>query len=173
MAVDVRNRLQPALLDRLTDDEPEQRHETESHRIMSKTQLRQAVLRDLGALFNAVQPLGDEAEPYPLLAESVLNFGLPSLSGQLASKLDVGGLENAIRQAILRFEPRILADTLQVTALEATNVLNTHNVIEFEIRGHLWSQPVPLEILLRTELDLEAGQIEMRDVAGVAPSKAR
>jgi len=140
---------------------------------MSKTQLRQAVLRDLGALFNAVQPLGDEAEPYPLLAESVLNFGLPSLSGQLASKLDVGGLENAIRQAILRFEPRILADTLQVTALEATNVLNTHNVIEFEIRGHLWSQPVPLEILLRTELDLEAGQIEMRDVAGVAPSKAR
>ena len=173
MAVDVRNRLQPALLDRLTDDEPEQRHETESHRIMSKTQLRQAVLRDLGALFNAVQPLGDEAEPYPLLAESVLNFGLPSLSGQLASKLDVGGLENAIRQAILRFEPRILADTLQVTALEASNVLDTHNVIEFEIRGHLWSQPVPLEILLRTQLDLEAGQIEMRDVAGVAPSKAR
>ena len=173
MAVDVRNRLQPALLDRLTDDEPEQRHETESHRIMSKTQLRQAVLRDLGALFNAVQPLGDEAEPYPLLAESVLNFGLPSLSGQLASKLDIGGLENAIRQAILRFEPRILADTLHVTALEASNVLDTHNVIEFEIRGHLWSQPVPLEILLRTQLDLEAGQIEMRDVAGVAPSKAR
>ena len=173
MAVDVRNRLQPALLDRLTDDEPEQRQETESLRVMSKTQLRQAVLRDLGALFNAVQPLGAEAEPYPLLAESVLNFGLPSLSGQLASKLDIGGLENAIRQAILRFEPRILADTLQVTALEASNVLDTHNVIEFEIRGHLWSQPVPLEILLRTQLDLEAGQIEMRDVAGVAPSKAR
>ena len=173
MAVDVRNRLQPALLDRLTDDEPEQRQETESLRVMSKTQLRQAVLRDLGALFNAVQPLGDEAEPYPLLAESVLNFGLPSLSGQLASKLDIGGLENAIRQAILRFEPRILADTLHVTAMEATNVLDTHNVIEFEIRGHLWSQPVPLEILLRTQLDLEAGQIEMRDVAGVAPSKAR
>jgi len=57
--------------------------------------------------------------------------------------------------------------------MEASNVLDTHNVIEFEIRGHLWSQPVPLEILLRTQLDLEAGQIEMRDVAGVAPSKAR
>ena len=135
-------------------------------------------LREVGAEFAREFPkiaarLGVEAEPYPLLAESVLNFGLPSLSGQLASKLDIGGLENAIRQAILRFEPRILADTLQVTALEASNVLDTHNVIEFEIRGHLWSQPVPLEILLRTQLDLEAGQIEMRDVAGVAPSKAR
>ena len=45
-------------------------------------------------------------------------------------------------------------------------------MIEFEIRGHLWSQPVPIEILLRTQLDLEAGQVEVRDMAGVAPSKA-
>ena len=131
------------------------------------------MLRDLGALFNSVQPLGRDAEPYPLLAESVLNFGLPALSGQLASRLDVTMLEAAIRQAILRFEPRILPDTLQVIAQESASVLDTHNVIEFEIRGHLWSQPVPLEILLRTQLDLEAGQVEIRDVAGVVPSKAR
>jgi type VI secretion system protein ImpF len=173
MSVDVRNRLQPALLDRLTDDEPEHREEAESHRVMSKTQLREAVLRDLGALFNSVQPLGDAAAPYPLLAESVLNFGLPPLSGQLASKLDVGVLEATIREAIVRFEPRILPDTLQVRAQESATVLDTHNVIDFEIRGHLWSQPVPLEILLRTQLDLEAGQVEVRDLAGVAPSQAR
>ena len=131
------------------------------------------MLRDLGALFNSVQPLGSEAEPYPLLADSVLNFGLPSLSGQLASKLDIGVLEGEIRQAILRFEPRILADTLNITALEASNVLDTHNVIEFEIRGHLWSQPVPLEILLRTQLDLEAGQVEVRDVGSGLSLKVR
>jgi type VI secretion system protein ImpF len=93
----------------------------------------------------------------------VLNFGLPALSGQLASRLDVSVLEAAIREAIVRFEPRILPDTLEVRALEATTVLDTHNVIEFEIRGHLWSQPVPLEILLRTQLDLEAGQVEVRE----------
>ena len=171
--VDARNRLQPALLDRLTDEARGERSEIDDHRVMSKAQLRQAVLRDLGALFNAVQPLGAAADAYPQLADSVLNFGLPPLSGQLASKLDVSVLERAIRQAIVRYEPRILVDTLQVRALEASSVLDTHNVIEFEIRGHLWSQPVPLEILLRTQLDLEAGQIEMRDVAGVAPSKAR
>jgi len=173
MSVDVRNRLQPALLDRLTDDRPEDRKEAESHRVMSKSQLREAVLRDLGALFNSVQPLGEAAEPYPMLADSVLNFGLPPLSGQLASRLDVSVLEATIRQAILRFEPRILPDTLQVRAHESVTVLDTHNVIEFEIRGHLWSQPVPLEILLRTQLDLEAGQVEVRDLASVAPSKAK
>jgi type VI secretion system protein ImpF len=172
-AVDIRNRLQPALLDRLTDDQPGERAEGENHRVMSKAQLRQAVLRDLGALFNAVQPLGEQAEPFPLLAESVLNFGLPPLSGKLASTLDVSVVEGYIRHAILRFEPRLLPDTLEVRALEATSVLDTHNVIEFEIRGHLWSQPVPLEILLRTQLDLEAGQVQVRDAAGVAASSAR
>jgi type VI secretion system protein ImpF len=160
-----RDRLQPALLDRLTDDDPHHREEAEEHRVMSKSQLRQAVLRDLGWLFNAVQPLGRAAEAYPGLQESVLNFGLPALSGQLASKVDVSVLEKAIRQAILRYEPRILSDTLEVHALEAMSVLDTHNIIEFEIRGHLWSQPVPLEILLRTQLDLEAGQVTVQDRA--------
>ena len=173
MSADVRNRLQPALLDRLTDDNPDEQKEAESGRVMSKTQLRQAVLRDLGALFNSVQPLGAEADAYPLLAESVLNFGLPPLSGQLASKLDVGLLEGAIRQAVIRFEPRILPDTLEVQARASASVLDTHNVIEFEIRGHLWSQPVPLEILLRTQLDLEAGQVLVRDLAAAKTPSVR
>jgi type VI secretion system protein ImpF len=169
--VDARNRLQPALLDRLTDESRDQRSELDDHRAMSKAQLRQAVLRDLSALFNAVQPLGAAAEAYPLLADSVLNYGLPALSGQLASKLDVHVLERAIREAIVRFEPRILADTLQIRALEGSTVLDTHNVIEFEIRGHLWSQPVPLEILLRTQLDLEAGKVQVLDTAAALPRR--
>ncbi|WP_416762557.1 type VI secretion system baseplate subunit TssE [Roseateles sp. So40a] len=158
-----RDRLQPALLDRLTDDEPFHRVEAEDRRVMSKSQLRQAVLRDLGWLFNATQPLGKEADPYARVGESVLNFGLPPLSGQLASRVDVHLLEKQIRQAILRFEPRILPESLEVRAIETSSVMDTHNVIEFDIRGHLWSQPVPLEILLRTQLDLEAGQVEVRE----------
>ena len=178
---DARDRLQPALLDRLADDAPDERVDADAQRVMSKAQLRQAVLRDLGSLFNAVQPLAADSKAGeldsfgnpgaapnrypPLIADSVLNYGLPPLSGQLASRLDVAVLERAIRQAIVRFEPRILPQTLRIRALEATSVLDTHNVIEFEIRGHLWSQPVPLEILLRTQLDLEAGQVEVREAS--------
>lgn len=168
-----RDRLQPALLDRLTDDDPFHRVEAEERRVMTKSQLRQAVLRDLGWLFNAIQPLGKACDPYARVGDSVLNFGLPALSGQLASRIDVHLLEKQIRQAILRFEPRLLPDTLKVVALEATHVLDTHNTIEFEIRGHLWAQPVPLEVLLRTKLDLEAGQVEVRDATSTAPSRAR
>jgi len=99
----------------------------------------------------------------------VLNFGLPPLAGQRVSRLDVHELEATLAQAIRAFEPRILPDTLSVHALETGSVLDTHNMIEFEIRGHLWAQPVPLEILLRTRLDLEAGQVEVRDAAPSAP----
>jgi type VI secretion system protein ImpF len=60
-----------------------------------------------------------------------------------------------------------------VHAIEPDSVLDTHNMIEFEIRGHLWAQPVPLEILLRTKLDLEAGQVEVRDAGGQAPARER
>jgi type VI secretion system protein ImpF len=168
-----RDRLQPALLDRLIDEAPQSSLEADDRRVMSKSQLRQAVLRDLGWLLNAVQPLGRQADAYPGVAGSVLNFGLPALSGQQASKVDISLLERTIRQAILRFEPRVLADSLQVRALEPDSVLESHNMIEFEIRGHLWAQPVPLEILLRTQLDLEAGEVEVRDAAGQAPARMR
>jgi len=172
-STEVRDRLQPALLDRLTDESPLSRNEADDRRVMSKTQLRQAIQRDLGWLFNAVQPLGKMAELYPVLADCVLNFGLPPLSGQLASKIDISILERSIRNAILRFEPRILPESLVVRGLEASSVLDTHNMIEFEIRGHMWAQPVPMEILLRTQVDLEAGQVEVRDAVGAAPSRAR
>jgi type VI secretion system protein ImpF len=164
--VEPRDRLQPALLDRLSDDDPTSRVETDDRRVMSRTALRHAVIRDLGWLFNATQPLmAREVTAYPGAAASVVNYGLPALAGELASKVDVVRLEKSIRKAIVDFEPRIAAETLSVRAIEADDVLSTHNVIEFEIRGLLWAQPVPLEMLLRTQLDLEAGKVEVRDLA--------
>jgi len=173
MSANLRDRLQPALLDRLTDTNPLSSVEADDARIMNKSQIREAVLRDLSWLLNSVQPLpADTAQLYPQAADSVLNYGLPAMSGQLASRVDVSLLEKAIKQAILRFEPRVMEDSLEVKALDASSVLDTHNVIEFEIRGFMWAQPVPLELLLRTQVDLEAGQVEVRDMGSGAPRRA-
>lgn len=163
---ETRDRLQPALLDRLIRDDED------AGRVMSKTELRKAVLRDLTWLFNATQPHPDWHESHPVIAGSVLNFGLPPLAGRLVSRLDVSQIERTIAEAIKQFEPRILPETLSVHAIEASSVLDTHNVIEFEIRGHLWAQPVPLEILLRTKLDLEAGQVEVREAGPTTNARA-
>jgi type VI secretion system protein ImpF len=160
---DLRERLQPALLDRLTDEQPELKHDADDRRVLNKSQLRQAVLRDLSWLFNATQPLGKQADDAPEVASSVLNYGLPPLSGQLASKVDIPDLEQSIREAIMRFEPRILQHSLRVKAIDGGAMLDAHNIIEFEISGLLWAQPIPLELLLRTQLDLEAGQVKVRE----------
>jgi len=161
--LELQHRLQPALLDRLTDEAPHERREPLEARVIGKAQLRQAVLRDLTWLMNAVQPGSIDPLTRGHAASSTLNFGLPTLSGSQASMLHVGALEAAIRQAIVRFEPRILPDSVSVHAVEFQSVLDTHNVIHIEIRGLLWSQPVPFELLIRTQLDLESGQVVVHE----------
>lgn len=164
-------RLQPALLDRLRDEDPGVTSEPREHRFMSKRQLRAAVIRDLRWLFNATRTeLGAEFDGAPWVRKSVANFGLPALSGRAASSIDATELERSIRQAIIDFEPRILPNSLRVTAIVRELQLHHHNVIGLEIHGQLWSQPVPIELLLRTDVDLETGAVEVRDSAESAPS---
>jgi len=163
--VTARDRLQPALLDRLTDDEPDHLLEPREARLLSKSKLRQAVLRDLAWLFNTIRLESEvDLSDAPYVRHSVVNFGLPALSGRTTSSLDAGELTRAIRQAIIDFEPRILPSTLQVLTLMDEGDLDNHNVIGVEIRGHLWAQPVPLELLVRTQFDLETGNVEIADL---------
>ena len=164
------DRLQPALLDRLTDEQPEQKLEPREQRTLSKARLRQAVLRDLAWLFNTVKlESGVDLATLPHVRRSVVNFGLKALSGKTASTLDAIVLTNAIRQAILDFEPRIVPSTLQVRTVLDPGELDHHNVVGVEIQGHLWAQPVPLELLVRTEIDIETGRVEIADLQ---PSRA-
>ena len=160
------DRLQPALLDRLVDDAPQQPHDAVDRRVVGDKQLRRAVLRDLGWLLNAIAhgpPL--DGGRYPHAEHSVLNYGLPTLSGQFASSLQRAGMEKALRQAILDFEPRILPHTLEVEIVLDGYALESHNRVGLEIRGMLWAQPVPMEFLLRSRIDLEEGRFTMEDIS--------
>jgi type VI secretion system protein ImpF len=161
------DRLQPALLDRLRDDHPDQKLEPKESRILTKSQLREAVMRDLSWLLNATRPPArDGLVDYPDVERSVLNYGMPSFSGETASSLDVTDLEKAVREALLAFEPRIVDGTLRVEAIQQDSVLDWHNVISVKIEASIWAQPVPLELMLRTEVDLETGQVQINEMSG-------
>jgi type VI secretion system protein ImpF len=149
-----RDRLYPSLLDRLVDDEPGKLTEPRENRAASLQKLRDNVLRDLNWLFNAVQS-SESLNNDELLMGSVINYGLPPLAGRPASQYELGELSRVLREVILRFEPRIIAHTLKVRAEKMSG--DSHNVLGFRIEGQLWSQPVPLEIYMRTEIDLESG----------------
>ena len=155
-----RDRLYPSLLDRLLDDEPGKLTEPRENRSATLARLRENVLRDLSWLFNATQSRLDLQDD-PVLVGSVINYGMPPLAGRPASQYDLGELSCVLREVILRFEPRIIAHTLKVTA--EGNKSDSHNVLGFRIEGQLWSQPVPLEIFMRTEIDLESGMTQVKE----------
>jgi len=50
-----------------------------------------------------------------------------------------------------------------VKTLTPTDMLGHHNLLQFEMHGELWSMPFPIELLLRSELDLETGYIKLTD----------
>ncbi|HSY29589.1 MAG TPA: type VI secretion system baseplate subunit TssE, partial [Burkholderiaceae bacterium] len=133
-------------------------------RVLSMRGLRRAVLRDLGWLLNATG-LGavQDIKNYPLVSQSVVNFGFPDISGRTASGLDLADVERRLRQAIWDFEPRILRDTVKVRATKSENKDGSPNYLVFEVQGELWGQPLPERLYLKTELDLEVGEIRVYD----------
>lgn len=160
--------LQPSLLDRLTDDEPEIKSEPAVRRGLTTAKLRKSVVRDLSWLFNssnlaAVQDLDD----YPEVVNSVVNYGMPDFTGHTVSSIDVPEIERLLKRVIIEFEPRIIRRTLKVR-LNVDPVEMSHNAMTFDIEGELWADPVPLHVYLKTKLDLEVGDIEVYDYSGTA-----
>lgn len=156
-------RLQPALLDRLIDDEPGARVENRERRVLSMRQLRTAVLRDLTYLLNApAKPRQDEMYAFPLVARSVVNFGVPDMTGLTVSGVRPEQIEQMLNEAIAAFEPRIVRRSLNIKATEAEEAGGTH-IISFEIAGDLCPLPMPEALFMRTVFDLETGQCMVKD----------
>jgi type VI secretion system protein ImpF len=150
-------RLQPSLLDRLTDEQPGRKGDSRESWGLSLAAIREAVLRDLGWLLNTTclstyQDLSD----HPETLRSTVNFGIPALSGSSVSRLQAEKLERALHQAILAFEPRLLPSTLKVRVVLDPERMN-RSAVRFEIEAELWSEPIPQHLLLRSEIDLETG----------------
>lgn len=160
------DRLQPCLLDRLTDDEPDKTQESRARKVFSMRQIREAVLRDLSWLLNTpARSATEDFSMFPEVEKSVLNYGVTDLAGLTSSGLNLTQLEAMVTRAIERFEPRVLANTVKVRAVANESQMN-RNTLAFEITGDLWAEPVPDHLYLKTELDLETGQCTLRERVG-------
>ena len=150
-------RIQPCLLDRLTDENPEAVKESRNERVISVKRYREGVLRDLIWLLNAKAHTDrDGLDEFPEVARSVLNFGTRDLCGLISSSLDLRTMEQEIAEAMRRLEPRINPGSLAVTAVSGSQKFA--NGIAIEIRGDLWAYPVPEQLYIRTEIDLDTGK---------------
>ena len=160
-----KNRLQPTLFDRLTDHAPNKVKEVRDIVHVDYEVLRAAILRDLAWLLNTVnlEAIVD-LDGLDEVKKSSINFGVSPLAGRRMSEIDHVRLQNTIRDSIVNFEPRLLADTLVVKFINEGNYLEHHNVLTLIIKGMMWCNPYPREFLLRTSLDLESGHMDIKQV---------
>lgn len=159
-------RLQPSLLDRLTDEEPGKQEESREKRVISATRLRDCVARDISWLLNCVN-LGSNLalDDYPEVSRSVLNFGIPDLTGAALSGVDAAVLQRQLREALLAFEPRLTGSTLRVSVLADGKRMDQQSLV-FNIESEMWAQPIPLNLYLKTEVDLETGRFSVSESLG-------
>ena len=159
-------RLQPSLLDRLIDDEPDKLEESRDKRVISATRLRDCVTRDVSWLLNCVSLDVDvNLDDYPEVTRSVLNFGIPDLTGASLSGINSETLQRQIKDAILAFEPRLTANTLRVS-VNADHKRMDRQALMFNIESEMWAQPIPLNLFLKTEVDLETGSFKVSEGFG-------
>jgi len=144
----------PALVDRLS---------VHSGGSMNRNAFRKTVLRDLSWLLNCTNlekqlPM----EIFPRIKNSVLNYGIPALTGIHLSESDLDAVAEGLERAIVCFEPRILEKTLKVSiAHDAEKDL--YNYAHFRIEATYWFEPYPIDMVIRARWDMDSGGVEVQE----------
>jgi len=158
-----RDRLQPFLFDRLIDDQSDQSKESREKYVFSPRQLKVSLLRDLAWLLNTPCPREEDGiAEFPQVASSVVNFGIPDLTGVTATGLQGFALEKSVLRALQHFEPRLDKNSVSVK-LVTTEDGQTQRSVALEIRGQVQANPLPDTLYVKTEVDLETGQFALKD----------
>lgn len=135
--------------------------ESGEHRAISMRRLREYVCRDLASLLNCGSlDASLDLTAYPYVQRSVLNFGMPSLAGRAARSVDPLEIATRIEAAIMQFEPRL--SRLRVVPEVSDDGVESH-VLAFRIEAELWGQPVPQLLVLRTNIDVDSGDVSIAD----------
>lgn len=152
--------VQPSLLDRLIDTEPDNRSEAPVNRAESLRQFRLAVKRDLEWLLNTTCPPIELPEPCENLRESLLFYGLPDISSiALHDPGDEQRLLRALETAIEVFEPRLAH--ARVTGKEPYRP--AQQAITFHVEAVLLVDPAPERISFDTVLEIAKGAYSVKE----------
>lgn len=158
----ITERLQPALLDRLTDLAPQSASEARDARVIDLNRLRDIVRRDLSWLLNTNNlDTVIDADTFPHAANSVLNYGVREVAGDFSTEDRARQIHASIRAAIERFEPRIRAGTIEIVERKSTD--GRRGTVVFDIAAEMWAQPYPIALYLRSEVDVTTGELRLEE----------
>ncbi len=148
--VDKKKKLRPSILDRLFDDEPDNKHDIDHGQHQKLKQLRSSVRRDLESLMNARFRVMEPGEEYHELENSLLNYGLPDLATINITDLDKRKEFTSKMEKILKeFEPRF--KDVNVSYLD--NKDDTDRTLRFRIDATLYADPSPEVVIFDSILE--------------------
>jgi type VI secretion system protein ImpF len=152
-----RQTLLPSIIDRLGADGGVGRG---SQSGQSAADLKRSVARDLEWLLNTRVWTPWNLEALEEAGRSILNYGLPELSGfSWASGDDASAIRNLVESAIRTFEPRLLPRSIR------TEILPSEDVSDFRLRirieAILQVDPISEPVVFDTGLDLEGGGLRV------------
>ncbi len=127
----------------------------------NETAMRASVRRELNWLLNTVN-LGavEDLTRYPQVRTSVLNYGLPDLTGRVSTPAAIQARAADISQAIRTYEPRLDGDRLKV---EARPGIDLDNAISFIIRGDITSAVKAMPVQFLASVEVETGEAIVRE----------
>lgn len=160
----IAERLQPSLLDRLTDNDPTDLRESRDTRVIDLRQLRDIIQRDLSWLLNTSDSNSViDAERFPTVAQSVLNYGIREVAGDYSTSDRAELIRKSIHESIEVFEPRIHPGSIDVQIRVGHD--NRSSIVTFDIHADMWAQPMPMELYLRSEVDMTTGELQLERVS--------
>ena len=161
----------PSLFDRLTEKVPPEQWKAEE-------MLEKKVQRDLEALLNTktLESIESDIGNYHEAQQSVINYGITDYAGLLRNELNIQSAMKLIERAILTFEPRIIARTLEIIPdsllqgneknfsdlpVDIKNKLFEKGAFEFTIRGQICADERPINFECNTNMSFLTGDISV------------
>jgi len=127
----------------------------------NESALRATVRRELAWLLNTTN-LGAvvDLSSFPHVQTSVLNYGIPDMTGKALLRRLILQRGREIRAAIRAFEPRIEEKSLVVEPAESTERPNSFTYV---IHGDVRSAVASLPVKFRTDVEADTGAATVRE----------
>jgi type VI secretion system protein ImpF len=127
----------------------------------NESALTATVRREISWLLNTTN-LGaaQDLSRYPQVKTSVLNYGLPDLTGKASTVKAVRARADQIRDAIVDFEPRMDREKIEV---EARSNIERDNAVTFMIRGDVTSALKAMPVQFVADVEVETGAAVVRE----------
>ncbi len=156
-------RVEPSLLNRLTDKYVEAKIETYENRTETIEEYKNSIKKDLERLFNSHNTLGISEEVHSKkddeIYSSILTYGMKSLAGTLLTTPVIESIKNDISESVLKFEPRIIPESLEVEVRKSQASKSAEpNKAEIRISGSVYTPSSKETFAVRTEIDVETGR---------------